>query len=194
MADYKVWRNVLSIPDNHHQQAEVIVAAKSRAAAARAFMCSDHDMKSYGTETGNAVAIATAMAAVGIVFWKPLDSTIGYMHRSCQIINQQDLDRASENGRRAAAIEAAKKAGKSVWVPYKYGAGARLTLPGGINLNYGYETKEAGHKVTMGDLTLKQRYPDARDAKIQAVAFARLTLEKALAALPTDAELEEFYR
>jgi hypothetical protein len=51
-----------------HGQVRAVVAAKNRAAAARAFKVQDRELKNYGSETGNDDAIAVAMSKPGTVF------------------------------------------------------------------------------------------------------------------------------
>ena len=55
------------------RQTREIVAARSRAAAARAFGMEDRHLKDYGNVTSNAIECAVALAEPGVVFWRPLD-------------------------------------------------------------------------------------------------------------------------
>lgn len=57
----------------YHGQVRAIVAAKSRAAAARLFDIPDSHLKNYGSETGNDYEISTAMAKPGVVFLGRMD-------------------------------------------------------------------------------------------------------------------------
>jgi hypothetical protein len=190
MAEYKVWRSVLQIHENDHRQAEVIVAAKSRAAAARAFGCSDHDLKNYGGETGNDIQITTAMAATGTVFWKPLnDVTDDYRPRASHTLSDDRLLNIKEKVGKVAAIRDAKKKGKAVWRPFRFGQGSTLTLPGGFKVIAGWKTG-GYYEITAGDRvrTIKAEHTEA---KIQGVAYMRLLLTAALNALPENPSLEE---
>jgi hypothetical protein len=189
MADYKVWRTVLQIHENDHKQAELIVAAKSRAAAARAFGCSDYDLKNFGSETGNDVQIAVAMAAAGTVFYKPLnDVSDAYRPRDGHTLSPVNVSDVAIAAQHAVALRNARASGKAIWRPYKYGQGATLRLPGGIIARA--EWQKEGYRVTVGESALQRRPTGHREAKILAVAFARQLLNKALDALPDNPDLE----
>jgi hypothetical protein len=67
-----VWGTTLMRPKcpaaTSQGQVRAIVAARSRAAAAKLFQVSDSYLKNYGCETGNDIEIATALSKPGIVF------------------------------------------------------------------------------------------------------------------------------
>lgn len=52
------------------RQVDVLVAARSRAAASRLLGVSDHHLKTYGGETYNDESVAVANSAPGVVFWR----------------------------------------------------------------------------------------------------------------------------
>ena len=54
---------------NGSKQARCIVAAPSKAAAARAFDTSLHHLNTYGSVTGNKHEIEAAMAQPGVALW-----------------------------------------------------------------------------------------------------------------------------
>lgn len=205
----KVWRMVLSIPEVSgigKGQAELCVAAKSRAAAARLFGCSDAELKNHGGETGNAIQIAYALAAEGIVFYKPLgDYTTdswkpmgGAVTTSGRLLTAEELVRVEGKVDHVKAVAAAKAAGKSVWQSFQFGSGARLRLTTGISAVVELETgsrlpgsPSPQYKVTVAESVAKSRFASENEAKIAAVVFARQLLNAALTALPTDPTLEE---
>jgi hypothetical protein len=55
------------------EQVRRIVAAPSRAAAARAFGVSSAYLRDWGSETMNAAELAAALAEPGAVFWGPMN-------------------------------------------------------------------------------------------------------------------------
>lgn len=62
-------------------QRRAIVAAQSKAAAARALGVSQYYAKSYVTETGNAEEIAQALTEPGVVFHHHIDDRSGGWER-----------------------------------------------------------------------------------------------------------------
>lgn len=71
------WRSECPPAPNGSHQTREIVAAKSKAEAARLFDCTLHELDTYGSVTGNAEEIAQAMSKPGTVFWVALDSRWG---------------------------------------------------------------------------------------------------------------------
>lgn len=61
----------------HHRQTREIVAAKSKAAAARAAGYDRPAQMFNLCETGNRQEIETAMSKPGVVMWRPLDDRVG---------------------------------------------------------------------------------------------------------------------
>jgi hypothetical protein len=76
----KVWGMHIQArtPVHGHGQRRVIVAAKTKTAAARAFGESAYSFNLYGGETGNANEIAIAMSEPGSVFVFDGDVSGGY--------------------------------------------------------------------------------------------------------------------
>ncbi len=73
MKPLRVWGTVLMDSRFGKSQVRAIVAAKSRAAAARAFNVPDSYLRNYGSETGNKVELETALAAPEVAFVAPLN-------------------------------------------------------------------------------------------------------------------------
>lgn len=197
MTALKVWRVVLHIPEVRGQ-AELVVAAPSRIAAARLFGCSDNELKNRGSETGNEVQRSYALAAEGIVFYKPLNDHADNWKPMGGAITADDLTKVQKKVDRVKAIADAKASRHAVWQRFQYGCGARLSLPAGITAVVEYESglrttddPTPKYKVTVGHAVAKARFNNETEAKIAAVAFARQLLNAALSALPTDATLTE---
>lgn len=72
MAKLKVWGCALQLRDVPRQQ-RVIVAANSRAQAARILRVSDNFLRDYASVTGNALEIAIATNKPGAIFHTDLD-------------------------------------------------------------------------------------------------------------------------
>lgn len=72
-----VWGVVLMSNRFGKSQVRAIVAARSRAAAGRAFQLTDSYLRDYGSETGNQMEIEIARREPGTVFIAPLDGTDG---------------------------------------------------------------------------------------------------------------------
>lgn len=64
------------------RQQRTIVAAPSRAAAARALGASSYAMSQWGSRTENPYEVAAALAEPGQVFWRPLDQWDGGWRRA----------------------------------------------------------------------------------------------------------------
>lgn len=189
----KVWRIVQTIAGRN---TELIVATKSRSAAARAFGCTDSYLKTYGTQTGNAVQMAYALTAPGIVFHRPV-SPDGPPWQPMQkdAVTADVMTKVEKKVAHVTAIEAAKAKGLAIWQAYQFGCGARLRLPA-FTINVETQTgskgeASPGYKVSIGDVTLVRRYREQGDAKVAGLALARQLIEKTLAALPEDPLLEE---
>lgn len=185
MTNYKVFSNALMLPEGGGEQVQTVVAALSRASAARAFGCTDRHQKEYGSETRNVIAVATAMAAVGIVFWKPLN---GGEYRPRTPLTYEATAKVAHKVRHATAVDSARVAGQAVWAPYRYGVGAKLVAPG---LRATVElVKDGFWRVCVNDSILPHLSTSKLEAKLAAVIFARKLLMDALNALPTDPTLE----
>lgn len=184
----KVWRLAMNLPETQGKQAVCIVAAKSRAAAARAFEVADGHLKMYGSETGNDLQILIASSSPGTLFWRPLNASVEtpYVGRGLPPGKVADLMTTVGHFH---AVKNAKFAGKSVWKRGRYTT--RLILAGGLGpVRIEWEMRD-GHKVVFGEHTLKQRFEKHDDAKRAGVEFARQQLKKALDSLPLEPLLEE---
>jgi len=65
------WRVGCPAAPNGNRQTREVVAARSKAEAARLLGCSLHWLNSYGSETWNDRELVVAMASPGTVFWRP---------------------------------------------------------------------------------------------------------------------------
>lgn len=70
---YTSWHRECPPAPNGSQQTRDIVAARSFAAAARAFGKSPSSLRPWCSETGNAEELSVALSKPGAVFWRPLD-------------------------------------------------------------------------------------------------------------------------
>lgn len=74
------WQGYRIEAGTHHNDTREIVAAKSKAAAARAAGESDPRRLFNFGETWNKDDIAQALSAPGVVFWRPIDDRNGPWH------------------------------------------------------------------------------------------------------------------
>lgn len=180
----QVWRVVFNIPEIQGQ-AEIFVGVKSRAAAARAFGCSDMELKTYGAETGNHIQIALAYSSPGTVFYRKANDHNGvFIGRG---LSEAKMQEATNSASHADELQKTRDAGKEYWRTWDFGDGATLKIGA---LSATIEHTSEGYKVVFAERTLKNRYQVRADAKVAAVAFARQELTRVLAALPDNPTLE----
>lgn len=84
------WRKECPASPNGSRQTHEIVAARSQVEAARLFGCTLYELIGWGARM-NEKDGAVALAEPGVIFWKPLTTALGTLHRGDRFVRAGEL-------------------------------------------------------------------------------------------------------